>query len=111
MNNDKINEIYKIYKNELKNYKFVEGNDILNIPLGSCIKYISKNNLTKKGGFLKEIRDSSILELINPSRKSKWFIYSDKNYIFYNKSASKLKDYLQTLIDSDFKDLKIKKNA
>ena len=107
--NEKINQIYKMYKNELKNYIYVEGNDILNIPLGSCIKYISKNNLMKKGGFLREIKNSSILELINSQKKTKWFIYTDKNYIFYNKNTNKLKDFLQTLIDSDFKDLKIKK--
>lgn len=109
--NEKINNIYKIYKNELKNYVYVEENDILSIPLGSSIKYISKNTLMKKGGFLKEIKDSSILELINPNKKRKWYIYTDKNYIFYNTNTNKLKDFLQTLVESDFKDLKIKKNT
>ena len=102
--NKRINEIYK---NELINYEYVENEDILKIPLGTHIKYISKNSLIKKGGFLKEIKNSSVLELLNIQKKNKYYVYTKNNYIFYKKH-DKLRNLLQTLVDSEFK---IKKSS
>ena len=98
---DKINEIIIKYKLELINYKYCDYDNINTIPLGSNIKYISKKNLLKKNGFLKNIKDGSILELINT--KKKWYIYTDKYYIFYKIPCNNsLKNTLQYLLDNNF---------
>jgi len=98
------------YEEELENYKYIENiEDYENIPTGTYIKYICKKSLfKKKGGFLKNVRNKSILELYNNLLKRKWCIYIDKYYIFYRISnKEKLKNIFQTMIDSDFKILKI----
>ena len=86
-------------KNELIDYNYTE--DIINIPIGSHLKYVSKKNLVKKSGILKEIKDETILEL--RVFKTKWFIYTDKYYIFYKKIVkNKFKKILEDLVKSDF---------
>ena len=104
--NDKIKNIYNKYKLELTNYTYVEQENIINIPLGSYIRYISKNSLNKKSGFLKNIKDSTILELFLVNKRS-WFIYTDKYYIFYKiPKHNSLKSSLLELISKDFKIIK-----
>jgi hypothetical protein len=95
---------------ELKNYKYIENiEDLENIPGGTYIKYISKNSIfKKKGGFFKNVKDKSIIELYNNYIKKKWYIYADKYYLFYRISQKeKLKILFQEMIDSNFKNLKM----
>ena len=89
------------YKNELVNYKFVEDSDILSLPLGCHIIYFSKDNYIKKSGTLKDVKDISILEL--RYFKKKWYIYTKNNYIFFKERINKLRNSLQSLLNSDFK--------
>ena len=108
---NKLDIIYNKYKKELLNYTYVEPENIINIPRGSYIKYFSKNLLNKKGGFLKDIKDISILELFIINKR-KWFIYTDKYYIFYKIPIhttlhDTLKSSLMDLIKNDFKIVKI----
>ena len=98
------------YEEELENYKYIENiEDLENIPVGTYIKYICKKCIfKKKGGFLKIIKDKSILELYNNLIKRKWCIYIDKYYLFYRVSEKeKLKTLFQKMIDSNFEMLKI----
>ena len=100
---DILNDICIKYKSDLINYKYCEYDNIINIPLGSHIKYISKRNNIKKNGFLKDIKDITILELINVNKKTKWYIYTIHYYIFYKiPGGNKLKDALQYLVDNNF---------
>jgi len=100
--NNIINEICVKYKSELINYKYCDNDNINDIPNGSHIKYISKKNLLKKNGFLKNIKDSTILELFNLNKR-KWYIYTNQYYIFYkNPGSNSLKDALQHLVDNNF---------
>jgi hypothetical protein len=104
-----INYICKTYNNKLKDYIYVDPLLIKDIPLGSSIAYISKKNFSKKGGFLKSIKDDTILELINSYNKSRWYVYTQKYYIFYKiPNRNKLKNALLNLINSDFKDIEVK---
>jgi hypothetical protein len=100
MNNKNI--LDKI-KDELIDYNYTE--DILNIPIGCHLKYVSKKNFIKKSGILKEIKDETILEL--RVFKTRWFIYTDKYYIFYKKIVkNKFKKILEDLVKNDFKIIK-----
>jgi hypothetical protein len=108
---NKLQNIYNKYKLELIDYTYVDQENIESIPLGSYIRYISRNSLNKKSGFLKSIKDPTILELFLINKR-KWFIYTDKYYIFYKipkPNHSSLKSSLLELISKDFKILKIKK--
>jgi len=90
------------FKTQLINYKYVEQENINTIPLGTYIKYISKNNLILKGGFLKNIKENEILELFLVNKK-KWFIYTDKYYIFFKiPNHNKLKNSLLDLVNNNF---------
>jgi hypothetical protein len=101
--NNILNDVCIKYKSELINYKYCEYDNIINIPLGSHIKYFSTKNMVKKNGFLKDIKDISILELININKKTKWYIYTNQYYIFYKiPGGTKLKDALQYLVDNNF---------
>ena len=98
------------YEEELENYKYIQNvEDLENIPTGTYIKYICKKSIfKKKGGFFKDIKNKSILELYNNLIKKKWCIYIDKYYLFYRISEKeKLKNLLQKMIDSNFEILKI----
>jgi hypothetical protein len=103
-----LNKINLKYDSELVDYKYCEFDNIIDIPRGTHIKYISKKNLIKKSGFIKDIKDNSILELINVYRKTKWFIYTEKYYIFYKfKNSNSLKGILKQLVDNNFSVKKI----
>ena len=73
--------------------------------LNSHVIYISKVGLNKKGGYLKSIRDNSIIELY--VCKKKWNIYQNKYYIFNRERGNKMKFFLQKLVNDDFKSLTI----
>jgi hypothetical protein len=104
-----IDYISHTYNDKLKDYIYVEPLSIKTIPLGSSIAYVSKKDFSKKGGFLKSIKDDSILELINSYNKARWYVYTDKYYIFYKvPNRNKLKSALLNLINSDFKDIELK---
>ena len=90
------------YKLELTDYIYSEYVNIINIPLGTYIKYISKKTQLLKSGFLKNIKDSSILELFS-IKKRKWFIYANEYYIFYKIPVhNKLKNSLLDLVNNNF---------
>lgn len=102
-----IDYISNTYNDKLKDYIYVDPSLIKNIPLGSSIAYVSKKDFSKKGGFLKSIKDDTILELINSYNKARWYVYTNKYYIFYKvPNRNKLKSALLNLINSDFKDIK-----
>jgi len=105
-----LDEINKIYKDELSNYKYIEPNEIHSIIEGSYICYI-KNNLEKKHGVVVSIRNKSninniIIELKNMNKKRHWFIYTKDLYIFIKeKQKDKFRDLLKSFLDSDFANL------
>ena len=98
-----MNHILEKYKNELSDYKIVDDNNILDLPKYCHIIYFSKKYLHKKSGMLKDIKDSSIVELCMNRVNRKWFIHRNENYIFYRPKCSKLRNSLQNLLNSDFK--------
>jgi hypothetical protein len=90
------------YKDVLEGYTYVPEDNIDTIPINSHIQYIEKNNFKKKGGVLKLIRDSCILE-IRIFDRGKCYIYISKYYIFFKKKfRSSLKNTLKDLVDNDF---------
>ena len=102
-NEEIINKIFIKYNMELINYKYIEYENIKDVQKGSFIRYISKKNLIKKGGFLKEVKDPSVIELYNNMIRKKWCIYIDKYYLFYKvPNRNKLKNALQNLLDTNF---------
>jgi hypothetical protein len=105
--NNIINQISIKYKTELINYKYCDNDYINNLQNGSHIKYFSKKNLVIKNGFLKNIKDSTILELFNLNKK-KWYIYTNQYYIFYkNPGNNSLKNILKNIVDNNFSIKKI----
>ena len=107
-----MDDVYKLYA-ELKDCQYVNDIDIINIPLKSHIQYVNKISLKKKMGFLKKIKEDTILELSTQSNTRKWYIYSNENFIFYGdyKRKNKLKDQLLKLLNSDFSELRTRKTS
>ena len=94
------------YKSYLENTKYIDINNVLNVPLGSYIIYITKDNLIKKGGFLVKIINDEIYKIKNYNKS--WIIYNSKYYMFYKEPIrDKLRNILDRIINNDFK-IKIK---
>lgn len=100
------------FKIELSNYNYISSENINNIPIGSHLKYISKKSFIIKKGILKDIKNNIIIELTNRPRNIKWYIYTDKYFIF-NKidNSNNFKNILKELVDNDFSDIKIFKKS
>jgi hypothetical protein len=113
MNNidSKLEYIKNKFQTQLENYKFINNDETCNINPKSYIIYIKKSNLNMKKGYVKEVRDKSIIELINYSKKITWFIYTKDYYIFVRISYNdKLKNALKDLVNSDFIEIRNKIN-
>lgn len=95
----------KKYESILNSYKYIPEDEMSSMDLNTHVIYISKVSLTKKGGYLKSIRDASILELHVFGRV--WNIYQKKYYIFNRERGTKMKNFLKSLLDNDFKSLTI----
>ena len=95
----------KKYESILSSYKYIPEDEMSSMNLNTHVIYISKVSLTKKGGYLKNIRDASILELHVFGRV--WNIYQKKYYIFNRERGTKMKNFLKSLLDNDFKSLTI----
>jgi len=95
----------KKYESILSSYKYIPEDEMSSMNLNTHIIYISKVSLTKKGSYLKNIRDASILELHVFGRV--WNIYQKKYYIFNRERGTKMKNFLKSLLDNDFKSLTI----
>ncbi len=100
-----IREKLKKYEDILSNCKYIHEDNMSVMNINSYVIYISKIGLKKKGGYLKSIRDNSILELYVFNRK--WNIYQNKYYIFNRERGNKIKFFLQKLVNDDFKSLTI----
>ena len=106
---EKLTFIKNKFNNKLCNYEYIENNNIINLPFGTNLRYISKNSLNKvRSGYLKEVYEGNIIELYINS-KNIWHIYLDKFYVFQKKSKNDiLRSALQSLLDTDFNLLKVK---
>ena len=94
------------YKSELKDYNYINYDDLKNIDPKTKLKYISIYNLCIKNGYLRKYIDPGILELYINSKKI-WYIYINKYYFFYKISKNeKIRDTLKSLVETDFKILK-----
>ena len=105
MDESTIRAKLKKYETILSTYKYIPEDEMSSMGLNTHVIYISKTGLTKKGGFLKSIRDVSILELYVFGRK--WNIYQNKYYIFNRERGNRMKYFLKSLIDNDFKSLTV----
>lgn len=105
MDESTIRTKLKKYESILNTYKYIPEDDMSSMDLNTHVIYISKVSLTKKGGYLKSIRDASILELYVFGRK--WNIYQNKYYIFNRERGNRMKYFLKSLIDNDFKSLTV----
>ena len=101
-NEDKLKRIYELYN--LHNYIYIENNEnILNIPIGHHIIYVHKESLTKKTGYLKEIKDKNYVKV------RYYWISTHDNFIFHKlkmKTDNSFKESLRDLLESDFTFLK-----
>lgn len=109
---NKLNIIKTKYKDDINNYKYIHN--INELSINDNIWYIKKSTLMKKTGIIKSIIDNSIIELINQQKNKIWYIYCNQ-YIFFkkehnNNNNNKLKNILQTLLDTDFQDMKTHTN-
>jgi hypothetical protein len=105
MDESTIRTKLKKYESILSSYKYIPEDEMSSMNLNTHVIYISKVSLTKKGGYLKNIRDASILELHVFGRV--WNIYQKKYYIFNRERSTKMKNFLKSLLDNDFKSLTI----
>lgn len=82
----KIRELKKIFKTELKGFKYVSDSNIfLNIK-NKYIRYVGFNNKINYGGFFFKAEKKNniiIIYLINSDKKV-WSVDTNKNYIFVN---------------------------
>ena len=106
---EKLIFIKNKFNNKLSNYEYFDNNNIVDLPFGTNLRYISKNSLNKvRSGYLKEVYEGNIIELYINS-KNIWHIYLDKFYVFQKKSKNDiLRSALQSLLDTDFNLLKVK---
>lgn len=85
--NNKLQDIIKKYKEELKNFIYIE-NEIEAISLKDAyIRYVGINGLLNNGGiYYKCIKENGhlFILLINKNKKP-WKVKFDENYIFYTK--------------------------
>lgn len=108
-NDTRLEYVLNRYKTKLENYKYVQYEQLCNIEPKTHISYIKKNNLNIKNGYVKEVKDNSIIELTNHYKKRIWFIYTKDYYIFVRESnTNKFKMALKSLVDSDFSDVREK---
>jgi hypothetical protein len=108
-NDTRLEYVLNRYKTKLENYKYVQYEQLCNIESKSHISYIKKSNLNIKNGYVKEVKDNSIIELTNHYKKLIWFIYTKDYYIFVRESnTNKFKMALKSLVDSDFSDVREK---
>jgi hypothetical protein len=105
MDETSIREKLKKYENIISTYKYISEDEISTMNINSHVIYISKVGFKKKSGYLKSIRDTSILELYIFGRV--WNIYLNKYYIFNRERGNKIKFFLQKLVNDDFKSLTI----
>jgi hypothetical protein len=97
---------------ELEGFEYIKEDDVINIPVGTRIFYILKDNFfteknKKKSGILVSIQNPEILKL-RGGFNAKWYIYTNKYYIFYKKKIEKknpLKEILTKLVEEDFKSI------
>ena len=113
-NDSRLEYVTNRYKTKLENYKYIQYDQLCNIEPKTHICYIKKTNLNIKNGYVKEVKDNSIIELTNHYKKRIWFIYTNDYYIFVRTSNNnKFKMALKDLIDDDFsvirEKIKIKK--
>jgi len=113
-NDSRLEYVINRYKTKLENYKYIQYDQLCNIEPKTHISYIKKTNLNIKNGYVKEVKDNSIIELTNHYKKRIWFIYTNDYYIFVRTSNNnKFKSALKDLIDDDFsvirEKIKIKK--
>jgi len=107
MNIESLNDIFIKYKDELEGYTYITQNDIKNLSNGCYVVYISKKNMRKKGGLLKQIIDPTIIELFDTYKNRRWYIYTNQHFIFYkNIVRNKMKDMLLKMINNDFENIK-----
>lgn len=106
--NNKINNYLEIYKNELKDYKYVNSlEELYDLKSAGYIRYINLNGELKFGGILIKVFESENkdefnkknLILLQNSNNNKWVISYERNYIFY-KNQTKKGDNLRNLFIS-----------
>ena len=84
--NSKIKELKKLYKDELKGFKYVDDPNIFLQIKNKYIRYIGFNNKINYGGFfLKAVYKGNTvyIYLINKDKKV-WYIDFNRNYVFIN---------------------------
>jgi hypothetical protein len=89
-NKQKIKEYYEKYKNELKDFKYIENANYFNNKKKLYIRYIGFNDKLYYGGFFIKIEKKNntlYIYLINTKKKI-WTVDFNKNYIFVNNIIS-----------------------
>ena len=87
INNNKINEIMKKYKNELENFKYIDNENYFKPNKKKYVRYVGFDNKINYGGFFvksEKKNNTTYIYLINTQKKI-WYIDFNKNYIFINK--------------------------
>ena len=110
---NKLDNFYKTYKNELKNYTYVESKDELNnLKSAGYIRYFDRDDNLKYGGILIKVFESEsddiekkrTLLLLQNSDANKWTISWENNMIFYKpqtKKGDNLRNLFISLLDKD----------
>jgi hypothetical protein len=88
MDDIRLIECINLYKDELKDYKFIQEDDnyinnLSNIKEGTIIKYFDKKYLKMTTNNYVKLHPDYDLELFNTRKKWEVHIYANKHYIFY----------------------------
>jgi hypothetical protein len=101
----KIKNFKKIYKTELKGFKYVSDPNIFLNLKKKYIRYVEFNDKINYGGFFykaEKINNTIIIYLINKDKKI-WSIDFNKNYIFINDIVTE-NDKIRHMFENFLKD-------
>jgi len=103
MNKNYLQQFLNQYQqNSLKNYEFIEGEEIKKLKPRVYVKYMDKRTMSFcEGGILME-NLYPIIKLKNYFTKRDYCINTDYNYIFWKRNVKSMskREYLIGLLDS-----------
>ncbi len=112
---NEIDKIFQIYNIDLINYRYIDSNNIINIPIGSKISCVKKNKYDKTICLLKSIKNTNninnlILQVTSLNNIYSWFIYCKDVYVFMYFKKQTFREMMKELIDNDFQNLTLNFN-
>jgi len=103
-----INHIFNIknkYIDQLKNYDYINIDNLHNLKLGGFVRYIDLNDKLYWGGILLKIENEKkydkMLLFLKNTKNNVWKIRYQKYYIFYKKYKSQKQKFIDLFIKNN----------